>query len=597
MATGKFLEEFPPVSTEQWEQVIVRDLKGADYAKKLLWQSDEQITVKPYYRSADTAGLEYLGNQPGLYPYTRGTGGGNNWLIREPVTASNIGEARKAATAALAAGAQGIEFVCGTGGLQFRDQGSIAALVEGLNCPVHFEARTDAANTLRIIAAAAENGITLAGSIDYDPVLEGGSVEDAAAVRQILRSLPRFRPIVVRAHRFRESGSTITQELGYAIAAGIEYMAQLTAQGLTPSEAASAIAFSFAAGSNFFFEVAKLRAARTLWARAVEAFGDAHDAAKATIYVRTSRWHETIYDPYVNILRATTEAMSAVAGGCEALTVLPFDETYKYPDDFSRRIARNLQLILKHEAWLDRTTDPAGGSYYVDVLTDSLARAAWGIVQKVEAEGGFSGAWAKGSVQAEIKKSHDAQKAAVGSRRRVLVGTNQYPNLQERMLEKMERPTSDLISPRAAEVFDAIRLRTEEFAAGGGTVPLFLLIETGDPKMRAARAGFVRSFFGCAGFALESAVVDDIDAAVRACGDKNPQAVVLCSSDDAYPEIAGPFIAKLRESGRTTPVIVAGYPKEAVQQLTDAGVADFIHIRSNAAETLRAWQQRLGVTA
>jgi methylmalonyl-CoA mutase len=545
------LAEFPPVSTEQWDEVVRKDLKGAAPQTKL------------YYRAEDLHGLEYLDSAPGEFPYTRGTRGDNAWRVRVVVHDA------AAARAALDAGADEICFVLG--------EQNIDEVLETLpGCAVHFEAGERAAELLEALVRRP----VPSGSVDYEPLAD---FDRAATLIRAIRT-PQFRPVTIRAHRFSEAGSTIVQELGFALAEGVEIVAQLTDHGLTPDHAAQAMAFSFAIGSNYFMEIAKLRAARTVWARAVSSFQDAnHGAAKMTIYARTSRWTKTIYDSHVNLLRATTEAMAAAAGGVDALQVEPFDETYREPDESAKRLARNTQLILKQEAWLDRSVDPAGGSYYLEVLTDSLAREAWKLFQQIEATGGFLQYSESGELERDIAKSRADREAAVGTRRTAIVGTNQYPNLQERMLPKIQRQDP---APRAARIFEEIRLRTERHAARTGHTPLFLLLEAGDVKMRKARSAFILNFFGCAGF--------EIQTAEALTGD--PDAVVLCSSDREYAALAPRVIQELRDAGKAAPVIVAGNPVDSIEQLKQAGVADFVHVRSNAAEVLRAWQKRLGVT-
>ena len=367
MSQALTLEEFPPVSTEQWDEVVRKDLKGAAPKSKL------------FYRAEDLRGLEYLDSAPGEFPYTRGTRGDNAWRIR-----AVVGDV-PAARAALDAGADEICFVLG-------DQ-NIDEVLDALpSCAVHFEAGERAAELLEALARSARRpgrppqAEGLPHSVDYEPLAD---FDRAASLIRAVRK-PQFRPVTIRAHRFSEAGSTIVQELGFALAEGVEIVAQLTDRGLAVADAAQALAFSFAIGSNYFLEIAKLRAARTLWARAVESFQPAHaDAAKMTIYARTSHWTKTIYDPHVNLLRATTEAMAAAIGGADSLQVEAFDEPYREPDEFGSRLARNTQLILKQEAWLDRSVDAAGGSYYLEVLTDSLAREAWKLLQQIEAAGGF----------------------------------------------------------------------------------------------------------------------------------------------------------------------------------------------------------------
>jgi methylmalonyl-CoA mutase len=546
------LSEFPPVTTQQWEDAIRKDLKGASPKEKL------------YYRAENLQGLEYLDSAPGEFPYSRGTRDTNSWSIREVIRRTD--EAR----AALEAGADEICFVVGN---QRIDQVLEALPLD--RCAIHFQAGDRAAEVLEAVIRR-----PIRGSVDYEPL---NDFDRAAELVRRSLALADFRPITIGAHRFSERGATIVQELGFAVAEGIEIMAQLTSRGLSPADGASSQAFSFAIGSSYFSEIAKLRAARILWARVVESFrSDSIEAAKMKIYARTSHWTKTIYDPHLNLLRSTTEAMAAALGGVDSLQVEPFDETYREPDSISRRLARNTQLILKNEAWLDRTVDVAGGSYYLEVLTDSLVRDAWKLLEEIEAAGGFLRYVESGALEQEMARSQADQEAAVSTRRRIVVGTNQYSDSQERALAKIERhdPT-----PRAARTFDEIRLRTERHAARTGHVPRILLLESGDLKMRKVRSGFAANFFGCAGF--------EIQIAETLAGE--PDVVVLCSSDAEYVSLAPRIIQELQDQGKSTPVIVAGNPEGCIEQLQHAGVAGFVHAGSNVADVLVAWQERLGM--
>lgn len=369
----------------------------------------------------------------------------------------------------------------------------------------------------------------------------------------------------VNAARFHENGATSVEELAFALAEGVERLAAAADPG---AEAAS-LGFVFAVGSNYFFEIAKLRAARMLWAQAVTAFGvTAPEAARMRIHARTALANKSIYDPYTNLLRATTEALSAVAGGCDSLTVMPAR--------FSGRLARNVQLILKEECHLDGVADPAGGSYYVEALTDALAREAWKLFQQVEERGGFAAA--AGFIAERLAASRATKEKALATRRRVLVGVNNYPDLGERALSEADGLAQ--AGWRMARPFEEIRLRTERHAAAAGRTPRVLLLKRGDLKMRMARATFCQNFFGCAGFEIVES--EELDPAASL--------VVLCSSDAEYLEIA-------REVAPQTsaPVIVAGNPKEQIAELQAAGVAGFVHVLSNQIETLTEWQNKLGV--
>lgn len=408
---------------------------------------------------------------------------------------------------------------------------------------VHYEAGERAAEIVEALLARPD---VQPASVDYEPLAD---FDRAAELVVRSQAVPGFRPITIAA-----------QELGGALAEGVEILAQLGARGVAPAEAAGALIFSFGIGSSYFAEIARLRAARALWARVVESFGA--PAATMMILARTSHWTKTIYDSHVNLLRATTEAMAAVIGGAGVLAVEPFDATYREPGEFSRRLARNTQLILKHEALLDRAADPARGCYYLEALTDSVARDAWKLLQEIEAAGGYL----------HYKPSPPQAPP------RTIVGVNRYPNLAERMLAEIQ--FEDPV-PRAAGEFEQVRLRTERYAARTGHTPRFLLLESGDRKMRQARSAFATNFFGAADFEIQTA-----DALTG-----EPDAVVLCSSDAEYAELAPRILRQLRAAGKSTPVIVAGNPG-----VID-GVADYIHLRSDHLAVLRAWQQRLGVTA
>ena len=375
----------------------------------------------------------------------------------------------------------------------------------------------------------------------------------------------------VRGDQLHDRGATAVQELAYALAEGVDALTALAESGLTAIDAAPRIQFVFGVGSNYFFEIAKLRAARLLWSQAVSAFGVTEgEASRMRIHSVTALENKSICDPWTNLLRCTTEALSAILGGCDALTVRSFH--------FPERLAENIQLVLKEEAHLGKVGDPAGGSYYIESLTASLAKEAWKLFQQVEAEGGYAAAKTSGAIESALKQSRDAQAKAVSSRRRALVGVNNYPNLNEKIAGSEEPSTG-----RLAEPFEKLRLRTERFAAKTGRTPKVLLLTHGDLKMRMARAQFCQNYIGCAGFEIvESPDYAGTDAAI----------VVLCSSDPEYLALAQEVCAKVK-----VPVMVAGNPKDQIEALQQAGVTGFVHVMANAVDTLSAWQDRLGMEA
>ncbi|MGA2143517.1 MAG: methylmalonyl-CoA mutase family protein [Bryobacteraceae bacterium] len=436
--------------------------------------------------------------------------------------------------------------------------------------------------------------------VDYDKKLvwrtdEGLAVrpyyrrEDLAALESQTRSAPGAFPFVrgsgqawqmaetaslsetaIRADRWHDAGANAIQELAWALAQGVERLSQRPA-GQSVDEAARAIEFVFAAGSAYFLEIAKFRAARLLWARAVEAFAPSSPAAGLMrLSVRTSRLNKSIFDPYTNLLRATTEAISAAIGGCDRLAVEPFG--------FDAHLAANVHHILREEAHLGEVADPAGGSYYIEILTDSLAQAAWKLFQQIEASGGFGAAVAAVALSKALAKSRAARQKAVSLRRRTLVGVNNYPDLTEKT-SNVKPPATD--APRLAAPFEKIRQRTARHAQATGLYPKLLLLTRGDVKMRGARANFILNFFGCAGF--------DIDQSPDYAG-TGADLIVLCSSDPEYLALAQEVCPAVK-----VPVIVAGNPKDQIEALKQAGVAGFVHAQSDAVQTLTDWQNRLGL--
>jgi len=454
-------QELPPVRSSAWEEVISKDLKGADYEKKLVWRTEEGLAVRPYYRSENLAGLE---NQLEMRRNSPGWETAQNAVPRE----------------------------------------------------------------------------------------------DA-----------------IRADLLHEAGAHSAQQLGYAIAAGVERLAALTAT--QPVDAAArSINFVFAVGTSYFMEIAKFRAARLLWAQAVSAFGSKDgDACTMRMLVRTARRNKGIYDRYTNLLRATTEALSAVIGGCDRLTVEPFG--------FDDHLAINIQRILREESHMDAVADPAGGSYYIEALTDSMAREAWKLFQQVEAAGGYTIAMKSGAIDKAIMETRAAREKALSSRRRSLVGVNNYPDLTEK-IPGTEAPApldSPLPQYRVAEPFEKIRRRTNEHARTTGRYPKVLLLKRGDVRMKGARTNFCLNFFGCSGF--------DIAESEEYTG-TNADLIILCSSDPEYLPFAQEVCPKVK-----VPVLVAGNPKEQIAELKAAGVQGFIHVLSDMVETLTEWQNKLGM--
>jgi methylmalonyl-CoA mutase len=580
MATSKLLQEFPPVSTQEWEEAIAPDLKGAEYGKRLIWKSDEGLALRPYYRAEDLAGIAHLDGAPGSFPYLRGAHARGGWRIREEIDAADPEEANRAARGAAATGAEEIAFRRAAT-LNASELGMLLAGLEGV--PVHFEGAGEGLIRLLIERLGKEQTQSPV-STDWNPL---GDVEFAA---EVVRSAPpALRPFTIDGAVLEESGANAAEEIGFTLSAGVEFMAAIEERGMEADRAAASLGFSFAIGANYFFQIAKLRAFRMAWARVVESFGGTPEGARTNIHGRSSRWNKTIYDPHVNILRGTTEAMAAILGGADSVSVAPFDACYNTPDEASRRLARNTQILLKHEAMLGRVADPAGGSYCVEVLTDFLAREGWKTMQEMEAAGGYRKAEADGRIRQALERSLAARENDVALRRRVFVGTSRYANASERALKRIDLSRVNELR-RGARIYEELRLRTERHRARGGKTPRVLLAEFGNARMRGARSNFAADLFACAGFEIVTRRFAGADAIAASDGDL----IVLCSSDAEYAALVAELMPRLKALGRATPVIVAGNP-EGAEELKAAGIADFVHLGSHPIEFLGKWQERLGI--
>ena len=615
----KLFSDFSPVSTELWMEKVTADLKGADFEKKLVWKTNEGFKVKPFYRKEDLEGLKTTEALPGEFPYLRGNKKENNeWLVRQDIRVDDVREANAKALDILNKGIDSL-------GFRIRGKEVSAELVETLlegicaDC-VELNFTTCQGHVVELaqilVAYFQKKGYDLTklqGSINYDyldtMLVKGKEKGDLAETGKTLieatEALPGYKVIGVNALSLNNAGAYIYQELGYALAWGNEYLNQLTEAGVPAAKVAKKMKFNFGIGSNYFMEIAKFRAARMLWADIVAQYlgeDDCKCAAQMHVHAETSTFNLTVFDSYVNLLRSQTEAMSAALGGVDSMTVTPFDKAYETPNDFSERLARNQQLLLKEESHFDKVVDPAAGSYYIENLTASIAKQAWDLFLSVEEEGGFLASVKAGKVQEAINASNKARHEAVAHRKEILLGTNQYPNFTEQAGDKRpleatcccggghhetcEKSVATLAFDRAASEFEALRLQTET----SGKRPKAFMLTIGNLAMRQARAQFSCNFLACAGYEVIdnlgfATVEEGIEAAMAAKAD----IVVLCSSDDEYAQYAIPAYQAL--NGRAM-FIVAGAPA-CMDELKAAGIENFIHVRVNVLETLKEYNAKL----
>ncbi len=619
----KLFSEFPPVTTEEWMEKITVDLKGADFEKKLVWRTNEGFKVQPFYREEDLKGLD-TDTKPGEFPYVRGIKACNEWKVRQIVCAK---DPKKANGKALDILNKGVDSICFAIGENLLDEKALEVLLNGicaecveLNfCVAPSIALAQAKCLVAYFTAKKYDLSQLQGSLCFDPMgamlktgLEQKDLAEAKEIAAVLADLKKYRFLIVSAGNLADAGAYCYQELGYALAWGNEYMRSLTEMGMAPETVAKKIQFNMSISSNYFMEIAKFRAGRMLWAKIVEAYkpachceknaedGICRCACKMKVNAKTSRYNQTVFDPYINLLRGQTEAMSAAIAGVSSITVTPFDSAYEVPTEFAERISRNQQLLLKEESHFDKVVDPAGGSYYIENLTAAIAEQAWKLFLSVEEDGGLMAQIKSGKLQEAINTTNKARHEAAAKRREGLLGTNQFPNFNEIAGERKpmtccckcdqakEKVYATLDGDRLASEFEVLRLSVEAAAKR----PKVFMLTIGNLAMRQARAQFSCNFFACAGYEVIDnlgfkTVEDGVQAAVKAGAD----IIVLCSSDDEYAEYAP---AAFKAVSDKAIFVVAGAPA-CMEDLKAQGIENYIHVRCNVLETLKDFNNKLNI--
>ena len=591
----KLFTEFPPVPTEKWEEVITADLKGADYERKLVWKTGEGFNVRPYYRAENLEGIKFLGSQAGEFPYVRGTHAHNRWRVHQTVSVVCPKEANAEALKILNAGVDSLGFCIASADFSAAD---LDMLLKDICIPaveITFCGEKMANVAELVLAKVEKEGIAKEDvriAFCIDPLVKGLSSKGdfcspngekcIARIVELIHKTKEYkhvRIVTVAGQTFGNSGSTIVEELAFTLSAGHDYLVRLTDAGLDVDAAARKLRFSFSVSSNYFMEIAKFRAARMLWANIVKGYGPAKNCAcKMQIHAETSRWNQTVYDPYVNMLRGTTEAMSATIAGVHSLEVMPFDASFENPTEFSKRIARNVELLLKNESHFDQVVAPAGGSYYVENLTQSIAAEAWKLFLEIEEKGGYTEAYKAGLIVERIKASAAAKDKNIATRRQTLLGANQYPNFtevagKEITAESVTRKQAEgnvLVPYRGAMAFEEMRLQVD----------------------RSARSQFSCNFFACAGIkVIDNTYFKSIEEGAKAALESKAQIVVVCASDDDYAE-AAPKVKELL--GGKAILVVAGAPACA-PELEAQGITNFINVKSNVLETLKFYLKEMGI--
>ena len=639
-------EEFDKQDLAQWQANVEKDLKGKDPAK-LRWQTFEGQSVEPFYTAQQCQDLTGRQLIPGQFPYLRSQKElSNGWLIREEVSGSkNAKGANKKALQAIENGAHSLVFVLdptaqGFDGIPVHNLEDMESLLAGIDLSqtgISFKAGNASSFYTDLLAAYADKiGIAQTdcfGSVDFDPIgsflTSGNTYRPLTSIFDLLsnqiktgqKKLPHYKRLSIQSHHFHQGGASLVEELAMTLALGNEYLQALHDRGHSLDDYFAQIQISLSVGSSYFQEIAKIRAMRWLWATLASQYSDKKEAQAAYIVAKTSQWNKSVYDPYVNMLRLTTESMSATIAGADEVQIDPYDQGFRPTTKFSRRISRNLHHLLAQESHLDKAIDPAGGSYYIEQLSQQMAEEAWSMFQIMEEKGGLI-QWAKtGLLQRMLNESRKKREARLAHRKDKFIGVNEFPNIDDQATDLVQssHETQAYLPPKeeqdelhishfikgleekndehcpqihhymAVESFEQLRatvemLRKEE----PSSLPSFFLLPIGHKSMRTARANFALNFYQCAGFDVRnSAGFDSMEAAMKEFAESQATDIVLCASDDAYLTLIPSLTSALKKLNRRPRLILAGHPRQLQEDYEELGIEAFIYAGCDVYSSLK----------
>ncbi|KAA9340807.1 methylmalonyl-CoA mutase family protein [Adhaeribacter soli] len=592
---------FEPVSAEAWEARIRKDLRDVPY-QSLFWKAEDGLTVKPFYTKADLP--ENRTQKPDDFPYERTARTRDNcWEnIQTIYVRKDSRPFIDKGITALQRGADGLHFVLresldfdfvyllGQPGVQ----GSAISFTFPVSPETYLHQYLQAARDLNIDLNL------LKGFIQFEPIDDQpfGFPPYAAIPKmlELVKDAPNLYPVTISGHQFSNKGASVSQEIAIALSAAVSVLDCAEKAGVPAEKVIGHIQMHLAAGTNYFFEIAKLRALRLLWSALVNSYGLAGElASRLRVHSSTSRWYQTVFDPHVNLLRTTTEAMSAILGGSDSISVAPFDKIYKTPDDFSERIARNISVILKEESYLDKAIDPAAGSYYLEALTKELAENAWQIFQTLESKGGFRKALESGFIAAEIKKVTEEKFRAYTIRENILVGTNKYPNLHEKVDFDPEQlmQSKYFDTSRAAYPFEIMRLASELHFRKKQKKARAVIAVIGTKITEHLHASFAKEFFDCANFETHVFHFETIEAALNVLQNDAAKVVVLSGSDEQYQYFDQALTTRIKNHAHKPILILAATPQHMEEEMMSKGFDQYIFQGCNMDSIISCIQQKM----
>ncbi|EAU63320.1 methylmalonyl-CoA mutase small subunit [Stigmatella aurantiaca DW4/3-1] len=621
--------DFPSASLEEWRRLVDKDLKGKPFAS-LQSTLEGGLSLQPLYTQQD-ATASPPPEPPGVAPYRRGThplglteGG---WMVCQEYTGPDVALTAEAIRVDLERGTQGVWLCLGRAhGIHAAQADAVERLLAHVpldRTPVHLEPEADVLSPAAFFLQAAQRARVpheaLRGCLGIDPLgalarrgslprgIEATLTEAAPLVMSLRKLAPSLRALLVSTRAYADAGATSVHELAWAIATGVEYLRGLERAGVPPEEAARSVQFALSAGGQFFPEIAKLRAARLLWSKAVAASGGSPEAQAMRLHARTASTTKTQRDPWVNILRATAESFAAVVAGADSVSTSPFDEALGIPDEGARRLARNTQLILRDESSLNRVADPGGGSYYLEQLTREMARAAWTELRRIEALGGMTRALLQGEIGRVLAETRSARDKAVRTRRLPIVGVSEFPHLGEAPVHRPPRPPAPPPGPgkagpeipplrptRVAEAFESLRDASDRYLGTQGVRPRAFMASLGTVAEHTTRSTWIANVLASGGIETrEHHGFPSADAAATLFAETGTPLAVISGPDALYPEWVPALCAALKANGARV-VAVAGRPGEHEAAFRAAGVDLFLYAGADLFALLSSLHQQLG---
>jgi len=596
--------DFSPISKKDWEEKIQKDLKG-EIPDTLTTPTYEGITIEPFYTAADITNLTGEEPLPGKFPYIRGhKSERNQWQNLQEIQVSTDSRA------GIDKAVQAIRF--GADGVHFRmmqvahfDLAYLVAQLPVNEVIICFSLPGGQAGDflVNLYRHLQENRISPYGLKGFvfvptaDPGFFGrASASDLESIVQKTKDTVDFYGITVDGAQFGNRGANLVQQIAFTLSLAVDYLEELSGLGIPVATIARNMQFYLSTDTHYFFEIVKLRALRWLWSAIIKATEeDTEYAAALRIHATTSRWHATTFDPHTNILRATTQAMSAIMGGCDSVAITPFDITFQEENSFSERIARNIPLLLKHETYLDQALDPAAGSYYLESLTQEMAEKAWDLFKETAARGGFTQALQTGFIQEQITTVAQEQFRAVATGQDVLVGTNKFANKHEKITYNIEALMQGRYfdTSRASYPFEVMRMAALLHYQRKNQRPKAVIAIIGTDIQEHIHGAFAKEFFECGDFDTEILHFNSVSAALEKLLFTECRAIVFSSSETEYERFSQHFTGALKNHKNRPLLILAAPPEEMKEELEENGFDGRIFQNCNAASIIGRIQQRL----